>query len=74
MRAREHIEPILRSELELHVFPPLAGVPLVIDQWEDTKWARGAAALVLETFFSAGRDENSNGRAPDLASFVAEAV
>lgn len=74
MRARRHLEAALRSALADHVFPPLAGVELLIDPWEDTKWARGAAALVLETFFSAGRDEATNGRAIDLASFVAEAV
>jgi predicted NBD/HSP70 family sugar kinase len=74
MRARHHIETPLRSALAAHVFPPLDGVELLIDPWEDTKWARGAAALVLETFFSAGRDEATNGRAIDLASFVAKAV
>lgn len=74
MRARRHVEPPLRAALERHLFPPLAGVDLVVDQWDDTKWARGAAALVLETFFSAGRDEGTNGRAIDLASFIAEAV
>lgn len=74
MRARRHLEGPLRTALTAHVFPPLAGVELVIDPWEDTKWARGAAALVLETFFSAGRVEITNGRAVDLATFVAKAV
>lgn len=74
MRARHHLEGPLRSALTEHTFPPLAGVELLIDPWEDTKWARGAAALVLETFFSAGRDEATNGRAIDLATFVAKAV
>lgn len=74
MRARPHIEPRLRAAIERHVFPPLAGVDLVLDPWDDTKWARGAAALVLETFFSVGRDGAANGRAIDLASFAAEAL
>jgi len=74
MRARRHVEPALRQALERSVFPPLAGVPLVIDPWDDAKWARGAAALVLENFFSAGREQAGNGRALDLASFAAEAV
>lgn len=74
MRARAHIEPAFRAAIADHLFPPLAGVDVLIDPWDDTKWARGAAALVLETFFSAGRDEVGNGRAIDLAGFVAEAV
>lgn len=74
MRAQSHLEPRLRAALERHLFPPLAGVELVIDAWDDTKWARGAAALVLETFFSAGRDGATNGRGVDLASFTAQAV
>lgn len=74
MRARPHIEPRLRAAIERHVFPPLAGVELVLDPWDDAKWARGAAALVLETFFSVGRDGAANGRAIDLASFAAEAL
>lgn len=74
MRARHHLEGPLRSALSARVFPPLAGVELLIDPWEDTKWARGAAALVLERFFSAGREEATNGRAVDLATFVAKAV
>ncbi|MGH2602731.1 MAG: ROK family protein, partial [Dehalococcoidia bacterium] len=74
MRARAHLEGTLRSALADHVFPPLTGVELLIDPWEDTKWARGAAALVLETFFSAGRQDGTTTRAVDLAGFVAEAV
>ncbi len=74
MRARRHIEPALRRAVERNVFPPLADVPLIIDPWDDAKWARGAAALVLETFFSAGREQSGNGRPLDLASFAAEAV
>ncbi len=74
MRAQAHLEARLRAALEHHLFPPLAGVELVVDPWDDTKWARGAAALVLEKFFSAGRDGATNGRGVDLASFVADAV
>ena len=74
MRARAHLEAALRSAVADHVFPPLTGVELVIDPWDDTKWARGAAALVLETFFSAGRHDGTTARAVDLAGFVAEVV
>ncbi len=74
MRARRHLEASLRSAMAEHVFPPLAGVELLIDPWDDAKWARGAAALVLETFFSAGRQDGVSVRAIDLATFVTEAV
>lgn len=74
MRARRHLEASLRSAMAEHLFPPLAGVTLVIDPWDDAKWARGAAALVLETFFSAGRQDGMSARAVDLATFAAEAV
>lgn len=74
MRARRHLEATFRLAVDSHIFPPLAGVELLIDPWDDAKWARGAAALVLETFFSAGREDSMNGRAVDLASFAAEAV
>lgn len=73
VRNRAYFEPSLRAALDEHVFPPLTGFELLVDPWEDSKWARGAAALVLQAFFSAGR-EATNGRAVDLASFVAEAV
>jgi len=73
VRARKHLEPSLRASMNEHLFPPLAGVELAIDPWDDAKWARGAASLVLETFFSAGRDERANGGGMDLASFAAEA-
>lgn len=73
MRARSHLEPRLRAAMERHVFPPLTGVELVVDPWDDTKWARGAAALALETFFGVGRDGETNGRGIDLASFAREA-
>lgn len=73
VRNRAYLEPSLRIALDQHVFPPLTGFELLVKPWEDKNWARGAAALVLQAFFSAGR-EATNGRAVDLASFVAEAV
>ena len=30
-----------------NIFPPLSGVPVEVDPWDDAKWAIGAAALVL---------------------------
>lgn len=41
-------ERVLRSEL----FPPLAGVVVEVDPWDDAKWAIGAAALVLRATFT----------------------
>ena len=74
MRAQRYVEPAIRRALERHVFPPLAGVPLLVDPWNDAKWARGAATLVLDSFFSARRGQAGHGGAVDLASFAAEAV
>lgn len=69
MRARRHLETSLRTAVDEHVFPPLAAVELVFDPWDDAKWARGAAALVLESFFSARRqDSPAVVRAADLAA------
>ena len=73
MRARGVLEPELRTAMAQHLFPPLIGVEIVIDAWDDAKWARGAAALVLEAFFSAGARNGMAARGVDLASFVQEA-
>jgi predicted NBD/HSP70 family sugar kinase len=43
----EAVESSFRSGL----FPPLADVALEIDPWDDAKWARGAASLVLRPTF-----------------------
>lgn len=73
MRARDVLEPALRAAMARHLFPPLTGVDVVIDAWDDAKWARGAAALVLEAFFSAGARDGMVARGVDLASFAREA-
>lgn len=39
------------------VFAPLAGIEIAVDPWDDAKWARGAAALVLRAAFVAALDE-----------------
>jgi predicted NBD/HSP70 family sugar kinase len=46
-RAWRHLEQSFESELRRSIFPPLRGVAVEIDPWDDAKWARGAAALVL---------------------------
>jgi predicted NBD/HSP70 family sugar kinase len=48
-----HFDATFRAALHAHTFPPLRGVPVEIDPWDDAKWARGAAALVLRAMFAA---------------------
>jgi predicted NBD/HSP70 family sugar kinase len=40
-----------RRALDANVFPPLRGVPVEVDPWDDANWARGAATLVLRQAF-----------------------
>lgn len=47
-RAWQHLDTAFRHNLDLAVFPPLRGVELDIASWDETAWARGAAALVLK--------------------------
>jgi predicted NBD/HSP70 family sugar kinase len=51
----EAVENSFRSGL----FPPLAGVALEIDPWDDAKWARGAASLVLRPTFVPSRADGA---------------
>src|SRR5206468_4567563 len=46
-----------RRELDAAVFSPLQKLDVEIDPWDDAKWARGAAALVLRATFVSGLDE-----------------
>ena len=39
------------STLAKHLPEPMRGVPIEVDSWDDTTWARGAAAIVLATPF-----------------------
>jgi hypothetical protein len=39
--------------LDEATFPSLRGVAVEVDPWDDAKWARGAAALVLRATFAA---------------------
>jgi predicted NBD/HSP70 family sugar kinase len=43
------------------VFPPLRDVAVELDPWDDGKWARGAAALVLRATFVTGFDHQPAG-------------
>jgi predicted NBD/HSP70 family sugar kinase len=40
------------AALAAHTFPPLAGVEIIVDRWDDRRWAAGAAALVLGASFA----------------------
>jgi predicted NBD/HSP70 family sugar kinase len=52
-QAWPHYAPTFETALRAAAFPPLRDVPVEVDPWDDAKWARGAAALVLRATFSA---------------------
>lgn len=41
------------------LFPPLRGIRVEVDPWDDAKWAVGAATLVLRASFAAPLEEGS---------------
>jgi predicted NBD/HSP70 family sugar kinase len=51
-QAWAHFEEAFGRSLHAHVFPPLRGVTVEVDPWDDAKWAVGAASLVLRTTFT----------------------
>jgi predicted NBD/HSP70 family sugar kinase len=51
-QAWAHFEEAFGRSLQTHVFPPLRGVVVEVDPWDDAKWAVGAASLVLRTTFT----------------------
>jgi predicted NBD/HSP70 family sugar kinase len=56
-QAWEHMAGGFGRGLDEAVFRPLRDIPVVIDPWDDAKWALGAAALVLRATFVAALDE-----------------
>ncbi len=50
-QAWRHLSTAFDRSLREAIFPPLRGVPVEVDPWDDAKWARGAAALVLRGTF-----------------------
>ena len=46
-QAWRHLEPTFEVELRAGLFEPLRDVVVEVDPWDDAKWARGAASLVL---------------------------
>lgn len=47
-----HLGDAFDRSVRAHVFPPLAGIIVEVDPWDDRRWARGAAALVLGAGFA----------------------
>ena len=42
-----HLGQSFSAAVAAHTFPPLGGVEIVVDPWDDRRWAAGAAARVL---------------------------
>lgn len=51
--AWKHMAEAFETVFRLDLFEPLRGVNVEVDPWDDVKWARGAAALVLRATFAA---------------------
>lgn len=52
-RAWAHLAASFDEALRGAIFGPLGDVAVEVDPWDDAKWARGAAALVLRATFAA---------------------
>lgn len=52
-QAWPHLAAHFERALRLDLFEPLRDVVVEVDPWDDAKWARGAAALVLRATFAA---------------------
>jgi predicted NBD/HSP70 family sugar kinase len=57
-QAWAHMADRFEAALRSHLFPPLRGVTVEIDPWDDAKWAVGAAALVLRPTFTPLADDS----------------
>jgi len=49
--AWSHWEQSFHRTMDKHLTGAVRGVPVTVDQWEDSRWAQGAAALVLSMPF-----------------------
>lgn len=61
-QAWTHMAASFEDGFRSHLFPPLSGVEVEVDPWDDVKWAIGAAALVLRSTFTpqdAGQADNA---------------
>lgn len=59
-QAWAHMEPAFEQALRAELFPPLRGVVVEVDPWDDVKWATGAAALVLRATFTPHDDRQAD--------------
>jgi hypothetical protein len=53
-----HLSSAVETAYRRGLFPPLRGVQLEVDPWDDAKWARGAASLVLRPTFAPALHES----------------
>lgn len=52
-QAWSHLQTTFETALRRDLFEPLRHVGVEVDPWDDAKWARGAAALVMRATFAA---------------------
>lgn len=65
-----HLSGGFLSALREGLFPPIAdGLSVFVDPWDDTKWALGAAALVLRAPFTASDDPQADAIRARLEAF-----
>jgi len=58
-----HLRETFDEALDAATFPPLRPVRVAVEPWDDVRWARGAAALVLRATFAAPLFERDAGDA-----------
>ena len=74
-RAWSHLSDGFLTALRAGMFPPMAdGVRVHVDPWDDTKWALGAAALVLRAPFTMNAEPHADSIRARLAAFPGAAV
>lgn len=59
-QAWPHLAATFEEAFRASLFPPLGDVAVEVDPWDDTRWAVGAATLVLRASFTASRDGQTN--------------
>jgi predicted NBD/HSP70 family sugar kinase len=52
--------PTFRETLDSHVVATMSGFDIEVDPWDDTKWALGATAIVLQASLSRNQRVNAN--------------
>jgi predicted NBD/HSP70 family sugar kinase len=57
--AWSHLREAFENQLREDTFAPLRDIAVEVDPWDDAKWARGAATLVLRATFAAPLYERS---------------